>query len=285
MKDNTDKVLGPTAQMFKRLTSMLSASKALTEFGLLKPFRRSGVSNQSLDYSGIASGSAQPKITQKHLANTKVLLPSLCEQRLITARRSTLATKLRIERVSAAKFCLYKSGLMQDLLTGKVRVKVDEAEEVGDDGEISNNVAEGFERGTTKELLNFLYIARGSAGEVRSMLCVMERMLGCADLRSEISNFKLICESISRQIRGWANSLQNSDIEGQRHLNDQSRAKYESRKRKDEYDEGQRRWRADFEAKLKSDAVERHAQAVTDESPTTEDGTATQLGNSRRATQ
>ncbi|PYS31106.1 MAG: four helix bundle protein, partial [Acidobacteria bacterium] len=29
---------------------------------------------------------------------------------------------------------------------------------------ISNNIAEGFERGTTQELLTFIYIARGSAG-------------------------------------------------------------------------------------------------------------------------
>ena len=36
---------------------------------------------------------------------------------------------------------------------------------------ISNNIAEGFERGTNTELINFLYIARGSAGECRSMLC------------------------------------------------------------------------------------------------------------------
>ena len=35
---------------------------------------------------------------------------------------------------------------------------------------VSNNIAEGFERGSTAELLAFLYIARGSAGEVRSML-------------------------------------------------------------------------------------------------------------------
>jgi four helix bundle protein len=35
---------------------------------------------------------------------------------------------------------------------------------------VSNNIAEGFERGTTSELLQFIYIARGSAGEVRSML-------------------------------------------------------------------------------------------------------------------
>jgi hypothetical protein len=33
---------------------------------------------------------------------------------------------------------------------------------------VSNNIAEGFERGTTNELLAFIYIARGSAGEVRS---------------------------------------------------------------------------------------------------------------------
>src|ERR1700748_676182 len=40
---------------------------------------------------------------------------------------------------------------------------------------VSNNIAEGFERGTTNELLNFLYIARGSSGEVRSMLCFLEQ--------------------------------------------------------------------------------------------------------------
>ena len=37
---------------------------------------------------------------------------------------------------------------------------------------ISNNIAEGFERGSNQELLTFLYVARGSAGEVRSMLCL-----------------------------------------------------------------------------------------------------------------
>ena len=100
---------------------------------------------------------------------------------------------------------------------------------------ISNNVAEGFERGTTNELLQFLYIARGSAGEVRSMLAVIERMHGMEALKSQMSDFKSQCESISRQLRGWANSLQNSDISGQRHLNNQSRQAYEQRQRRDAF--------------------------------------------------
>jgi four helix bundle protein len=67
-----------------------------------------------------------------------------------------------------------------------------------------NNVAEGFERGTTQELLTFLYIARGSAGEVRSMLCLLERLSCFGHLKSPISDLKSLAESISRQLRAWA---------------------------------------------------------------------------------
>ncbi|MEJ7591706.1 MAG: four helix bundle protein [Planctomycetaceae bacterium] len=100
---------------------------------------------------------------------------------------------------------------------------------------ISNNIAEGFERGSTNELLQFIYIARGSAGEARSMLCVIELMDAPADLKSQISNLKSLVEGISRQLRGWANSLQNSDIQGQRHLNDQSKRAYENGRRSDSF--------------------------------------------------
>jgi four helix bundle protein len=115
---------------------------------------------------------------------------------------------------------------------------------------VSNNTAEGFERGSTAELLAFLYVARGSAGEVRSMLRFSLRLLNSAevapglpeseisDLRSEISDLRSeiaalipLAESCSRQIRAWADSLQNTDIKGQRHLSDQTRRQYDSGKR------------------------------------------------------
>ena len=94
---------------------------------------------------------------------------------------------------------------------------------------VSNNIAEGFERGTTNELLQFLYIARGSAGEVRSMLCFFARRSALKDFRSQISDLKSLAESCSRQIRAWTDSLQNSEIKGPRHLNDKTRAQYQSK--------------------------------------------------------
>ena len=99
---------------------------------------------------------------------------------------------------------------------------------------VSNNTAEGFERGTTQELLTFLYIARGSAGEVRSMLCLLERLPRFGNLKSEISNLKSLAEGISRQLRGWADSLQNSEIKGQRYLNDKTRRASQAAREREE---------------------------------------------------
>ena len=64
---------------------------------------------------------------------------------------------------------------------------------------VSNNIAEGFERGTNKELLAFIYIARGSSGEARSMTCLLDRMPAFSDLKPDLASIKAKAESCSRQ--------------------------------------------------------------------------------------
>jgi four helix bundle protein len=94
---------------------------------------------------------------------------------------------------------------------------------------VSNNIAE------TSELLAFLYIARGSSGEVRSMLCVMESMAPFADLKTELSDLKSLAENISRQLRGWAQHLQDTPIRGQRHITSKSRQIDQARRDRDSF--------------------------------------------------
>lgn len=101
---------------------------------------------------------------------------------------------------------------------------------------ISNNIAEGFERGTKNDLINFLYISKGSAGECRSMLRLCERSVKFSNFRSEISNLIKREESISKQLNGWIESLKNSEIKGVRFLNDSERAKIRQKKEFDEFD-------------------------------------------------
>jgi hypothetical protein len=68
------------------------------------------------------------------------------------------------------------------------------------------------------------------------MLLFTERSPEAAHLKSEISNLKSLAESCSRQIRGWADNLQNSDIKGQRHLNDQVRIVYQGNKSREAFE-------------------------------------------------
>jgi four helix bundle protein len=100
---------------------------------------------------------------------------------------------------------------------------------------ISNNIAEGFERGTTQETLTFLYISRGSSGETRSVLCLSERLPGLKDLKSEISDLKKRSEGISRQLRAWCGSLQNTDIRGHRYLTNKSRNQTREAREREEF--------------------------------------------------
>ena len=106
---------------------------------------------------------------------------------------------------------------------------------------LSSNIAEGFERGTHEELLTFLYIARGSAGEVRSLLVLMERIPGYKERRSELGDIRSLVTDISRQLGAWIESLKNIDHRGPRYQTDATRHAAREVQRRDAYLEKLRR--------------------------------------------
>ena len=73
---------------------------------------------------------------------------------------------------------------------------------------IPTNIAEGFERRSRKEYLNFLNIAKGSAGEVRSLLRVALEV-GYLDTSTHSQLANLIIE-LSRMLSKQIQSLNNS---------------------------------------------------------------------------
>jgi len=100
---------------------------------------------------------------------------------------------------------------------------------------VSNNVAEGFDRGTNQELLTFLYIARGSAAEVRSMLHLLEGMTPFRNLEPEIRNLRTTTESISKQLGAWIQSILNSSLKGQRYVTERAKKADKAREERDEF--------------------------------------------------
>jgi len=111
---------------------------------------------------------------------------------------------------------------------------------------VSNNIAEGFERTTNKELLNFLGIARGSAGEVRSMMAVVKKRPKLKPVRSELETIGERAQDCVRQIMGWTQYLESSEVQGKRHLTPQ-------RKAEKQFQSATNKYRHQFLANLKPD--------------------------------
>ncbi|MPM96103.1 hypothetical protein SDC9_143260 [bioreactor metagenome] len=72
-----------------------------------------------------AGGTKQANLTSKQILQIKVAVPEIEEQKAIANILNAQEAIIESEQAHLGKLKLLKQGLMQDLLTGKVRVKVE----------------------------------------------------------------------------------------------------------------------------------------------------------------
>lgn len=90
---------------------------------------------------------------------------------------------------------------------------------------VSNNIAEGFDRVTTNELISFIAIAKGSASEVRSMMAVIQNRTKLQTYSAEWNEIRKLAESCAKQLSAWMMAIENSPVKGKRHLTEEMQKK------------------------------------------------------------
>lgn len=71
---------------------------------------------------------------------------------------------------------------------------------------VMNNIAEGFERKGNKELSRFLYISKGSCGEVRSMLYLATELRYIS--QKDVDRIYDLSLEISKMLAGFISKIQ-----------------------------------------------------------------------------
>lgn len=79
---------------------------------------------------------------------------------------------------------------------------------------VMSNIAEGFERGSNTEFIQFFFIAKGSAGEVRTQLYAALDQAYIS--REEFQAGKEICVDVSGQLSGLIQYLKGSRLKGEK---------------------------------------------------------------------
>jgi four helix bundle protein len=80
---------------------------------------------------------------------------------------------------------------------------------------ILSNIAEGFERGGSAEFMQFLAIAKGSAGEVEAQLYVALDQGYIS--QEQFESIRALASSTKKLIAGFMNYLKQSNLKGQKY--------------------------------------------------------------------
>ena len=115
---------------------------------------------------------------------------------------------------------------------------------------VMSNIAEGFERGTKNEFVNYLHIAKGSAGEVRAQLYAAYD-IGYLDIE-RFKYLNALAGECSRLIASFAARVKSSAAQGMQYKKEKSKAQTEREEFDARMDEIFKAGNPDLYAKLHS---------------------------------